>query len=299
MIIVQLLGGLGNQMFQYALGKHLATLNNCELKLDLEEFTQDPLRNYHLNFFCLPQTFAKPSEINHLKFGHNIKPIAKIETFFNRVCRRLTGKKPIKKISYVIEKEMFKFNTKILGLRGHKYLEGYWQSEKYFSDIRKILLDNFTLKNEASTQNSSFLKQIRACNSVSLHVRRGDYITNPGTKKLYACCNSGYYQSAIEAINSRIATPRFFVFSDDPDWAESNLVIENKVIIKGNNAENAHEDLRLMQNCRHHIIANSSFSWWGAWLNQNSDKIVIAPKTWINLPKVDTRDLIPDGWLRI
>ena len=299
MIIVQLLGGLGNQMFQYALGRHLAILNSCELKMDTEGFATDHLREYQLNRFCLPQAFAAHKEINTLKYGHNILPLVSTANFFNRVSRRLTGIKLIKKHTYIIERQIFSFCPEILKLPGNLYLEGYWQAERYFVSIRERLLKDFSLKTSPDAANSELLEQMKAGNSVSVHVRRGDYASDPATNRLYACCNQDYYQAAKELIGRKIKEPRYFIFSDDPDWAEANLNFENRIIVRGNSTDNGHEDLRLMQNCRHNIIANSSFSWWGAWLNQNPDKVVIAPKTWINLPNLDTRDLIPEGWLRI
>jgi len=286
-------------MFQYALGRHLAVLNSCELKLDIEGFAADPLREYHLNHFGLQQTFASSKEINILKYGHNNLPLVTATNFINRVSRRLTGEKLIKKHTYLIEKKIFTFCSEILKLSGNLYLEGYWQSENYFASIREILLEDFLMRTSSNATNSKFLEQIKESNSVSVHVRRGDYASDPQTSKLYACCTTDYYKAATEIINKRVKNARFFVFSDDPDWAESNLSFENQVVVRGNTADNGQEDLHLMQNCRHNIIANSSFSWWGAWLNQNPDKIVIAPKTWINLPDIDTRDATPKNWLRI
>ncbi len=299
MIIIQLLGGLGNQMFQYALGRQLAVLNNSELKFDITGFTRDPLRKYSLNCFSLPENIASDSEIIQIKYGHRSQVLARVCDFLNRGLRRIIGRKPIKASSYLIEKQIFCFDSKILKQRSQLYLEGYWQAHGYFSGIRKILQKEFSLRSDPARENMQLLEQIKSCNAVSLHVRRGDYYSDPGTSRLYACCNSDYYKTAIDQIKSMLGNPTFFVFSDEPDWAESGLDLDNKVIVRANGPERAHEDLRLMQNCRHHIIANSSFSWWGAWLNENPDKIVIAPKTWINLANTDTRDLIPESWIRL
>jgi len=299
MIIIQLLGGLGNQMFQYAIGRQLAVLNNSELKFDIAGFTRDPLRKYSLSCFSITEHIASDSEIIRLKYGHCNPTLAMASDFLNRVLRHLIGRKPLRTSRYLIEKQIFRFDNEILKQRSHLYLEGYWQAYEYFANIREILQREFTPRNNMTPENIQLLEQIKSCNAVSLHVRRGDYYSDPGTSRLYACCTSNYYQAAIDRIKGLLENPTFFVFSDEPDWAESGLDLDNKVIVRANSPESAHDDLRLMQNCRHHIIANSSFSWWGAWLNENPDKIVIAPRTWINLANTDTRDLIPESWIRL
>jgi len=299
MIIIQLLGGLGNQMFQYALGRQLAVLNNSELKFDITGFARDPLRKYSLSCFSLQENIASDAEIIQIKYGHRSQVLARVSDFLNRGLRRIIGRKPIKTSSYLIEEQIFCFDSKILKQRNQLYLEGYWQAHGYFSGIRKILQKEFSLRNDPTIANIQLLEQIKSCNAVSLHVRRGDYFNDPGTSRLYACCTSDYYKTAVNRIKGMLENPTFFIFSDEPDWAETGLNLDNKVIVRANGPENAHEDLRLMQNCRHHIIANSSFSWWGAWLNESPDKIVIAPRAWINLANTDTRDLIPESWIRL
>ena len=141
---------------------------------------------------------------------------------------------------------------------------------------------------------------ILAVNSVSIHVRRGDYLTNPVTFQTHGLCDIDYYKKAIDEILDLVDKPHFFIFSDDQSWAKSNIIFGAPTdYVMHNNSLKNYEDLRLMSYCRHHIIANSSFSWWGAWLGNNPEKIVIAPKKWFNDPKIDTTDLIPDTWLRL
>ncbi len=180
------------------------------------------------------------------------------------------------------------------------YLQGYWQSEKYFKDIEKIIRDDFTFSEEPDYQNKQMADTIKCCEAVSLHVRRGDYVSNPVTTEYHGICSEDYYRRAVREVERYCKNPQFFVFSDDPSWAKENLETGYPTtIIDFNGSEKDYEDLRLMSLCQHHIIANSSFSWWGAWLSWNPQKIVIAPKKWFNRPEINTQDLIPESWIRI
>jgi hypothetical protein len=136
--------------------------------------------------------------------------------------------------------------------------------------------------------------------AVSIHVRRGDYVSDAGTNRFHGTCSVDYYHDAVDRISGFAPASHFFVFSDGIDWAKENLRLRQPVTyVDFNDGEKNYEDLRLMSLCKHHIIANSSFSWWGAWLNPNPDKIVIAPKKWFNDPSINTDDLIPNSWLRL
>lgn len=298
MVIIQLSGGLGNQMFQYALGRHLAIKNNSELKLDVTGFSSDPLREYSLDAFNTIQTLATEEEINGLKFGFHNPLLIFTANCINRLSRRFFHKSLIKGPS-LCEETVYSFMESTLDARGDMYLQGYWQSEKYFLPIRSILADEFTIPTRPDEKNAAFLEEIRNCDSVSLHVRRGDYIANPKTSSVHQCCSIDYYTEAVKLIRSRVSAPRFFIFSDDPDWAEANLTFGNTRIIRGNEGAKSIEDLRLMSACRHNIIANSSFSWWGAWLNQNPAKTIIAPRKWFKIQQFDSNDRLPQSWLTI
>ena len=196
------------------------------------------------------------------------------------------------------EKNEFTLDTAVLNKKS-LYLDGYWQTYKYFENIREILLEEFSLKEELNLENRNILNKIKSRNSISLHIRRGDYITNSHTSNVHGACSIHYYMEAIEYINRRIDSPVYFIFSDDIQWVKENLEFNNeKVYVDINDGETAYCDLELMKNCQHNIIANSTFSWWGAWLNINKEKIVITPKKWMNI-KRDFSGLIPIGWIKI
>jgi len=187
-----------------------------------------------------------------------------------------------------------------LALPDHSYLEGYWGSEKYFKDIENIIRKEFTLKDKPDAINQKMISRIKNCDSVSIHIRRGDYIFDEKTNKYHGVCNLDYYLKAIALVAKKVKKPYFFIFSDDIRWAKQNLHLKFPcVYVNHNIGKKDYEDLRLMSNCCHNIIANSSFSWWGAWLNKNKDKIVIAPKKWFTDKSINTKDLIPKQWLKI
>jgi hypothetical protein len=180
------------------------------------------------------------------------------------------------------------------------YLNGYWQSEKYFKSAEDKLRSELCLFDKPDEANQKILDEIVQCPAVSLHIRRGDYITNPSAALVHGVCSLDYYHSAIRHITAHVENPYFFVFSDDPQWVKDNLKIGYPVqFVEANGPDRGAEDMRLMKSCRHHIIANSSFSWWAAWLNDRLDKIVVAPRIWFLDTKIDTKDLIPEQWHRI
>lgn len=182
-------------------------------------------------------------------------------------------------------------------ITGDVRLDGYWQDERYFSDIRNKLLDEFTFKKAPDARNLEALSCIKSVNSVCVHVRRGDYVTD--LPKEFGICDTGYYLRAFDYIRGRVDNPVFFVFSDEPEWAASHFPrMERLRIISHNTGKNDPEDMRLMMHCRHFIIANSSFSWWGAWLAKSEDKIVIAPEVWFVASKYGSHRA-PDSWLRL
>lgn len=169
----------------------------------------------------------------------------------------------------------------MLELPDGSYLDGYWQSEKYFSDYEERIREEFSVRAPLDGRSLELAEQMRERPSVSVHVRRGDYFSNPVTAAVHQVCDVEYFQRGIAYLGERLENPTFFVFSDEPDWARDNLRIPYPTtVISHNDASRNYGDLRLMSLCDHHIIANSSFSWWGAWLDPSSDKIVVAPKTW-------------------
>ena len=291
MIITQLNGGLGNQMFQYAAGRRLAHLHDVELRMDVSVFESYELRKYALGTYKIQQSFATSGEIEALT--------ARKHGFIEQLIAKAMRKKPGIALSYIQEKQ-FHFDPEILNLPDNVYLDGYWQSEKYFADIKNIIRKEFTVKAPQFGKDKELADMIASSESVSIHIRRGDYVTDPTTNKVHGACDLDYYFCSIKKITQSVKKPHFFIFSDDPEWARYNLKLDyTTTLVDHNNADKNYDDLRLMSQCRHNIIANSSFSWWGAWLNENPDKLVLAPKRWFNDSSRDTKNLIPDSWIRI
>jgi len=266
MIIVKIIGGLGNQMFQYALGKYLAIKHNTNLILDLSGY-----ESYKVWKF----------ELDNLNVHYE-----------NNLFDRTT-------FQYIQEK-YFHFDPDMLNLPDNVNLDGYWQSEKYFKDIEEILRKDFSVTSPINEANQRLLDLINSTNSVSLHIRRGDYITNPSANAFHGTCSLDYYNKSIKHLIERVNNPHFFLFSDDPEWVKENILINEPVtVVDINTINNGCDDLRLMMSCKHNIIANSSFSWWGAWLNNNPQKIVIAPEKWFLSPVHNTKDVMPQGWIKL
>lgn len=300
MIILKLSGGLGNQLFQYALGRHLAEKNSTVLMLDLSVYETYKLRRYSLHCFKILEHIATTEDIEYIKE----KDKTRVARLVSKIRKRFGALYSATSDSYqdvnVLEEKRFSFDPSVLEVKGNIYLEGYWQSEKYFSAIRNILLREFTFKYEQDAKRREIAEQIQKTESVSLHIRRGDYVLNDLTNKVHGLCSIDYYNKAVNHIIQKIPNSHFFIFSDDPSWVHENFKTDHPVtIVEHNEASTDSEDLRLMSFCRHNIIANSSFSWWGAWLNAYPGKIVISPKRWFNDPALDAKDIIPEGWLKI
>lgn len=329
MIISEMFGGTGNQLFQYAFGRMLAEKNNTELKLDTVRFARQVFAPQPVGLTvndtqatpaatpsALKQTLAKfkrafysPVHWNHYhndgmreyKMYHfNVKatPLSKWDllklNFDVRVLHKYT----------VIDREMSTkgFEPELLDLKGDLYLFGFWQSEKYFKEIAPAIRAELKVVTPPDERNQELLNLISAVEAVSLHVRRGDYVADPNVNKNFGTCTPEYYAQAIHHIKKNVAHPHFFVFSDDPEWAEANIKPDAPVTyVQGsaNPQDYDYEDLRLMYSCKHFIIANSSFSWWGAWLSDNTSKIVIGPKRWFARSDVDTSDILPDNWIKL
>lgn len=279
MITVKLIGGLGNQMFQYALGRHLSIKNNCDLYMDINEFETYKLHKYSLQHFQIKENFLKLEDVPK-------------KSFFDRFKFLNTG---------VTQERKFNFSKNILDTKAPNYLEGYWQSELYFNEIRETLLKDFEVEKPLTGKNLEVFEEIKDVESISLHIRRGDYVSNQQTNSFHGTCSLNYYKRALDYISDKKPDNlNIFAFSDDPQWVKENLKTEIPIrFVDHNDADTNFEDLRLMSLCKNNIIANSSFSWWGAWLNQNSEKIVIAPQRWFNNDKVDTSDVVPNSWIKI
>lgn len=287
MIIVKLKGGLGNQMFQYAIGRRLSEYYHTKLKLDTSLYQEEDggitPRGYQLNRFFTTAEIARPKD---LKF------------FFTAGSLLNKARKFLANGKYIAE-QSFRFNPEFLRFGKNCYLDGYWQCEHYFSDISGLIRKEFRLKLLFEGKNKHLADLIGSVNAVSLHIRRGDYVENPITNQFHGSCSPEYYEKAVHHMGKEIKNPHFFVFSDDPAWVNNNFRIDFPMtIVAHNDDSNGFEDMRLMSICKDHIIANSSFSWWGAWLNGREQKIVIAPQKWFNDQSVDTSTIIPEKWLK-
>lgn len=280
MIIIRLMGGHSNQMFQYAVGRHIAKKYNTNLKLDVSWFDNiadgDTPRVYELGTYAIDENFYVP-------------------TLWSKLLTK------VGRIKHYTESG-FVYDHFVENLGPYAYLEGYFQSWKYFNDIRDTIITDFSYKEEPRGANKLVLNKIlNDDNSVSLHIRRGDYVTNKNTSNFHGLKDMDYYKAALKEIKRKVKNPNVYVISNDPKWCKKNLDlgVPTTIIDNNNDVTGGAEDMRLMRACRHNIMANSSFSWWGAWLNENPDKIVIAPQQWFNDPSIDTSDLIPEGWIRL
>ncbi len=292
MIISNLIGGLGNQMFQYAAGRALSLQRKQPLLLDVSGFANYELhQGFELQrVFGCPIIIASTKEVQKV-LGWQANPLIK---------QRLTTPRwtLLRGDNFVVEPH-FQYWAGIQQVPPSAYLQGYWQSEKYFQELAAIIRADFAFKLPLNLKNAQLSQKISQVNAVSLHIRRGDYVQNPVTLATHGLCRLAYYQAAIQTIADSVLEPYFFIFSDDMAWVKANLKISLPYqYIDHNQGMESYNDMRLMSLCQHHIIANSSFSWWGAWLNSSLNKIVIAPKQWF-VHDENTCDLLPQNWITL
>ncbi|MEP7167929.1 MAG: alpha-1,2-fucosyltransferase [Bacteroidota bacterium] len=284
MIVVKLKGGLGNQMFQYAFGRFLSIKNNDQLILDTT-FLLDrtPLENVIFRDYDL--------DIFNLKVKHiNLYEVSLI----NKKKYALLFNKWLKPVN----EKVFNYDSEVLNLpRSGAYFDGYWQTEKYFNPVEKIIKEDFRLKNELLNISNDLYESIISSDSVCLNFRRTDFVNN----SLHGVTDENYYDRSISYIAERIKNPVFFIFSDDIEWCRQNVKIKYPCIFAGKEHAGRKFDnyLRLMTACKNFIIPNSSFGWWAAWLSENQNKIIIAPAKWFNDFDGDTKDLIPERWIKM
>lgn len=298
LIIVYVAGGLGNQLFHYAFAKAYSLKKQCDVFLDIEIFRTRKINNdlstaaphmyYCLKLYKTSLRIANDSQINKLK---------SMTTRINKlpiVINKLLNIPEKTKSHFIFYKPHGIYNPNMFDLNGDLYIRGDFQSEKYFKDYRKEILSDLTLDIKLNDENIKVLKQIKSTNSVSIHIRRGDYL-----KYNSVVLPIEYYEKAIEYLLSKHKDLHFYIFSNDTKWVLDNIKIDAPfTVIDINPPNKGYYDLELMRNCKHNIIANSSFSWWGAWLNKNPEKIVIAPYPWFG--KNDSMgDTIPDTWIKI
>ncbi len=295
MIVVQLSGGLANQLFQYAAAKSMALDRNVDLLLDVsllgrKNFTElETPRNFELNnFLGIKDRIANEFDLSIFK-----KSLQKNKF----VYKYLT---PIQRKNIYKEK-YFHYNKDICNLGKDILLSGNWQSEKYFSRNIPYFKNSLTLKPELYKNVLGKAYELKNTKSVSVHIRRADYLRLKIILEWHGVLEKTYYQNCFNKMNSIIGSDyEVYYFSDDPNWVIENLLdIKNGEIISNTISKTAYEDFYLMSQCRHNIIANSSFSWWAAWLNDNPEKTVIAPKKWFDKGPKDTQDIIPNSWLKV
>ena len=283
MIGTRIRGGLGNQLFQYCAGRALALRHGVELCLDLRDFERKAAFRMGLSHFNIQTVPA-----GRLPIGREDGLAALGKVF------RGGALKPYREAS-------LGYDPAFDGLGDDRLLRGYWQSERYFSEFESQIRADLAFAEPAVGQNADVLAEISAENAVSLHIRRGDYVASDKVNAAHGTCDLAYYARAVEAVASRVEGPFvIYAFSDDPAWVTENLRLDQDVrFVDHNTGATAQEDMRLMSACRHHIIANSSFTWWGAWLNPRADKVVVGPKQWFADPKKNNPDILPEGWVRV
>lgn len=280
MIIVRIQGGLGNQLFQYSLYESFRA-KGMETKTDISTFLDGrETRALELAKLGLEFDVAAKQELHSL--------YADDARITDRVLRYLTGKK-----KYIKEKQ-YDFNPHILQTTDG-FLNGYWQSEQYFESVGSKIREQICFQNTDTETIQNRETQIAQSNSVSIHVRMGDYLQQ---SEIYGnICTKEYYQKAIQYISERVENPVFYVFSDEPEKAAEMLADYEFYAITENSGVDSYKDMYLMSCCKHHIIANSTFSWWGAWLDKKPDKIVVTPSKWNQMCQKD--DICCKGWIMI
>lgn len=284
MVAVKIYGGLAGQMLQYSIGRTLSLKHNTSLYLDL---------SWYKNKDFQKERYPREFKLNHLNAAYNVldelDPVNKL--IYTKYCR---GLNPFY-LKRVLEKDFSKFDSTVLDAGNNIFLDGYFFSHKYFISNKELLSKELSPKMKMNADNANYLEKIRNSNSVSVHFRRGDYTLTD----FHGLLQQSYYQQAVDIIKQKVNNPSLFMFSDEPLWVRENIKFDIPFeIVDINKDEFNYLDIELMKNCKHNIIANSGFSWWGALLNYHKDSIVIAPKKWINSQK-DEFDNVPDNWVTL
>lgn len=280
MVTIYFRGGLGNQLFQYAAARTLADKLETDLLGDCSEYSYHRLRTYQLRDFNvriheLPQ--QKPA-------------LGKLKKYWNRYVLSKVARR-----SWYYESNAG-YQPRWNILSGNINIVGYLQSEGYFAHNRSRLLGDFKVRKEIPSSYKAILDHIKVHESVAVHVRRGDYVSDVKASKIHGVCSKEYYNNALTKIIDRIENPRFFVFSDDMRWTRQSIRWPNKTIFVEVVDASPSIELHAMRECRHHIIANSSFSWWGAWLCENKEQYVVAPRPWFSMDCEKSNSLLPSHW---
>lgn len=284
MIIARLQGGMGNQLFQYAAVKALAAKLNVPFKLDnITSLPKDKLRKIALLDFQATIDLASGKEMKQFIYFPSL--YRHWPAFFARLGKN------------IYREPHFHFDQHFFRLTEPVFIDGFWQSHLYFKDIEATIRQDFLLQEYLIKNVKQKGEELKNKNSVAVHIRRGDFL-HPNAAAYHGILGTDYYAKAITLIREKVPGSSVHYFSDDIEWVKRNLPSGNAEFVSSHTVS-AIEDFFLMTQCRHNIIANSSFSWWTAWLNNNPDKIVVAPKKWFTDSSINTNDLIPAEWLRI
>lgn len=282
-LVIRVVGGLGNQMFQYATALALAVRANRSLLIDARVFERYTLHKYGLDAWSVSAPLAQ----GNITSVPSLLSITLAERF-----------KWFRPKTYYKEPSLA-YDPALQGQSGVDYLSGYFQTARYFEDVRAQLTHEFRLSKPLPEAAERLLDELTGVESIAIHVRRGDYVSNPETLRIHGVCSQGYYQAAIDLALERVPNARFFVFSNDHSWVRQHLKLPESTVQVDGLAQHPAQDIALMAACKHHIIANSSFSWWAAWLSSNVEGVKIAPSPWYDDPTYPESDLIPRGWLRV
>ncbi len=283
MIIVRLQGGLGNQLFQYAAGKALSSRLGVPIKLEtLTSLNKKKSRDLELDKFLIDFELATPGEV---------RSFVLFPQLYRHFPNLIAG-------TNVYREPFFQYDRNFNKLKDPVYLDGFWQSPFYFQDIEELIRKEFSIRKEFINHLEVKGSEFRKIDSVSVHIRRTDFM-KPKAAAYHGVLPSSYYHAAISLIKERVPGAILYFFSDDIEWVKQNLNPTGDSVFVSETTKSAIEDFFLMSSCRHNIIANSSFSWWAAWLNSSGQKIVIAPSKWFARPEINTSDLIPKDWIRL
>ncbi len=289
MITVELRGGLGNQLFQYAAGIALSEYHQVDLKVDITQL-QEPdeiLGTYRR--YCLSNLINEPQIAQNENTQYLTNPILK----------RINKLAPIQ-LKNVFYENYFHFNPLIWKTKKTIFLRGNFQSFKYFENYHNTILNKLAFKQHFKDQNDVIYNQINSSNSLAIHIRRGDYVSNKIASHVLGTLAIEHYKNAVDIIISKEKIENVFIFSDDIEWVKQNLdFLKNPIFVEALGNYKDITEFILLKSCKHQIIANSSFSWWAAYLNPNPNKIVIAPKKWFNQVDYNTKDLFPADWITI
>lgn len=294
-VIIEILGGLGNQMFQFALAKILSEKNDSELLVDTNFYDENSenLKNF-------PRYFS----IDIFDLSYNVVTEKEKNPFKNLSVKNRINRKMGLNYPKTFKEKSFNFDPELLNIKAPIFLKGYFQSYRYFSGVENKIRELYEFPYEKfDSRNEEIKSRILAKTSVSVHIRRGDYVENRKTLDFHGNCSVEYYKNAIEYLLRTVKDFNLIFFSDDMKWVQNqfNDLPHEKIFVTGNLHENSWKDMYLMSLCHHNIIANSSFSWWAAWLNKHPEKKVIAPKFWFANRDQEQKslDLLPPDWIRI